>query len=374
MTALCPAWADTCQTMCLGCSLEQLRPDAFRLPKPKNGFPMLPTCRITARVTGTESPRLETLHGGFFKRQVDGTDSARLTILTRILCGPIVCNPRSPASFGAKSCSNNTAELTGFAEALRWIMFFIPRGERVRILYDSKRAARVALGFIHAVRNIALVHNCNELVSRSKCNFRISVDHVFRPAGKARNGCADIAASLGMRGFISESNVLSCWPTRHFHVQRLLKGFLLPFWVAEVLHSIVAGIAVGTSLCLLQLFFLRNFLLHTVRFRGFSMSDSLIWFSSQLAHPFQPNVDVHVVARSEAPKCEGDRRSPSAWECHVQCTRFSLCRQARRGSRHNACGPSSTRRCEPVPGHWLQQLATSHAVESVQLPATATTG
>ena len=93
----------------------------------------------------------------------------------------------------------------------------------MRVLYDSKSAARVALGFTHARRNIALLHNCNELVSRSKCNFRISVHHVFRPAGKARNGCADIAASLGMRGFISESNVLSCWPTRHFHVQRLLR-------------------------------------------------------------------------------------------------------------------------------------------------------
>ena len=127
-------------------------------------------------------------------------------------------------------------------------------------------------------------------------------------------------------------------------------------------------------------FFLRSLLLHTVRLLGFSISDSLIWFSLQLAHPFQPKIDGSgVVARSEAPKCEGDWRvratgvHPSVWKCHVQCSRCSLCRHARRVSRHNACGPSSTRRCEPVPGHWLQQPMTSHAVEFVKLSATTTT-
>ena len=59
---------------------------------------------------------------------------------------PVTCDPGHLAFLGAISRSNNTAELTGFADALRWIDSFIPRGERVRILYDSKHAARVALG------------------------------------------------------------------------------------------------------------------------------------------------------------------------------------------------------------------------------------
>ena len=63
-----------------------------------------------------------------------------------------MCDPRRLAFLGATSCSNKTAELTGFAEALRWINLFIPRGERVRILYDSKHAAGVALGVAHAQR------------------------------------------------------------------------------------------------------------------------------------------------------------------------------------------------------------------------------
>ena len=43
------------KTVCLGFHLEQLRPDAFWLPKPKK-FTMLPTCWITTRMDGIESP------------------------------------------------------------------------------------------------------------------------------------------------------------------------------------------------------------------------------------------------------------------------------------------------------------------------------
>ena len=57
--------------------------------------------------------------------------------------------------------------------------------------------ARVTLGVAHAERNIGLARRCNELQLR----------HVFGHAGNAGNECADGAASLGMRGFISENNV-----------------------------------------------------------------------------------------------------------------------------------------------------------------------
>ena len=41
MTAQCPAWAHTCQSMCLNFSADQLRPTAFRMPKPKKRFSLL---------------------------------------------------------------------------------------------------------------------------------------------------------------------------------------------------------------------------------------------------------------------------------------------------------------------------------------------
>ena len=117
--------------------------------------------------------------------------------LVQILCGPVICDPRHPAFSGA------AVELTGFAEAIRWVNFSSPGGERVRILHDSKHAARVALGVAHARRNIILASICNDSVLRSKDKFYISIHHVF---GHAGNECADIAASFGTRGFISQCN------------------------------------------------------------------------------------------------------------------------------------------------------------------------
>ena len=126
MTALCPAWAHAYQTMCLVSLPEQLTPDAFRLPKPRK-ITMSPTCRITTRLTGIESLvwRLSTECG--FKRNMDGTEMAGWGVaivspekFVGVICGPVVCDPRVLAFLGATSCSNNTAELTGLAEALRW--------------------------------------------------------------------------------------------------------------------------------------------------------------------------------------------------------------------------------------------------------------
>ena len=70
---------------------------------------------------------METLHRRRgFQRQIDGTEMAGWGIaavspdnFVRILCGPVTCDPRHPAFLGATSCSNNTAELTGFAETFR---------------------------------------------------------------------------------------------------------------------------------------------------------------------------------------------------------------------------------------------------------------
>ena len=54
-TALCPAGAHTYQSMCLGYNSDQHRPGNFRLPKPKRKCSMLPSCRVSTRMTGIES-------------------------------------------------------------------------------------------------------------------------------------------------------------------------------------------------------------------------------------------------------------------------------------------------------------------------------
>ena len=77
----------------------------------------------------------------------------------------------------------------------------------LRILFDSQHADRVTLGVAHAKKHIALARTCNEHSLRLKCKFHVSTHHVFGHAGNAGNECADVAASLGLRGFISENTL-----------------------------------------------------------------------------------------------------------------------------------------------------------------------
>ena len=133
MTTLCPAWAHTYQATCLGFDPEQLRPKAFPLPKPKRKFAMLPPRRVTTRMTGIESPWLATFTDGGLKRKIDGIEMTlwgvavvSLEKFVRVMCGPVVCDPRVPAFLGATSCSNNTAELTGLAEVFDGLISSFP--------------------------------------------------------------------------------------------------------------------------------------------------------------------------------------------------------------------------------------------------------
>ena len=110
---------------------------------------------------------------GGFKRQVDGSDSGGWGIaavspddFVRLLSVDV----RHPAFQVPHLWSNNTAELTGLAEVLRWIRFFIPRGERegcVSFIVPSTRLL-LTLGVAHARRNFALARKCNELSLRLK--------------------------------------------------------------------------------------------------------------------------------------------------------------------------------------------------------------
>ena len=114
---------------------------------------MLPTCRTTTKMTGIESPDWRLFTDGGLKRQIDGTEMAgwRIAVVSpenfvRILCGPVLCDPRLPAFQGPRPAATTQPNSLFLSEAFRWAHFSIPRGERVRILFDSKHAARVTLG------------------------------------------------------------------------------------------------------------------------------------------------------------------------------------------------------------------------------------
>ena len=107
-------------------------------------------------------------------------------------------------------------------EALKWTEFFIPHGERARILYDSKDVARVALGVAHARRNIALANKCTTLF----CGPMANPTPLFITFSA-------MLATLGTKvptvlpPWVSEALFLKItfpflWPDRRFLVHRLL--------------------------------------------------------------------------------------------------------------------------------------------------------
>ena len=89
-----PSWAHTYQSMCSNSSADQLRPAAFRLPKPTKRCSMLPSWRTTTRMIGIDSSGWRLFSDGSFQRQPDGSELAGWGIaavsrenVVRILCG-----------------------------------------------------------------------------------------------------------------------------------------------------------------------------------------------------------------------------------------------------------------------------------------------
>ena len=198
---------------------------------------------------------------------------------------------------------------------------------------SSQHATRVALGVAHARRNIALASSCSDLILRAKGKFYISIIHVFGHAGKPGNECADIAASFGMNGFISECNVSSSfglpsnfWCNTPFDVPHCLSR------VAEVFE---------VALCPIQTFFLSSLglVLRTVHFFELlcalcfyavvlfkvslptpplfssAMADAYMWVSAYIPHPVRLNEVVQMFWKEERQGSAGAwraRRRPTS--------------------------------------------------------------
>ena len=139
---------------------------SFRLPKPKSRYPHLPNDRSITRELGNDYHgwAIET-DGG--TRVVDGEILAGWSVISRsprgriiVLFGPVITNEAHPAFSGARTHSNNTAEMTAMIEALS---FLGPRGpvtpdEQSRIYYDSMHAAGICLGTIQARTHVQRSH------------------------------------------------------------------------------------------------------------------------------------------------------------------------------------------------------------------------
>ena len=97
------------------------------------------------------------------------------------------------------------------------------------------------------------------LVSQTREGIQISqsslTHHVYGHAGKTGNECAEAAACLGMRGFVSENNVPIFWLERGLFVQRLLEVRHCLTQVAERSHTLLVYLDWNSGSHMCQLHF-----------------------------------------------------------------------------------------------------------------------
>ena len=108
--------------------------------------------------------------------------------------GFVVCDVDSQEFIGAEVGSNNTAELTGFAMALRWLL--IEGGQQDAIIYtDSQYAGNLATGEWRAKANKALVKSVQNLWLEVGKLRNIEWRHVRAHRGHRWNERADHLAN-----------------------------------------------------------------------------------------------------------------------------------------------------------------------------------
>ena len=117
-------------------------------------------------------------------------------------CGKVVVGNRSDADFmGADKGTNNTAELTAIAKALRYALAD-PSGQPVLIRYDSKYAAAMATGQCRAKANKELVRCVQRTWVRAREHLKGNLwcSHVYGHTDHKWNDRADELARKGKGG------------------------------------------------------------------------------------------------------------------------------------------------------------------------------
>ena len=140
--------------------------------------------------------------------------------------GPVITTEVHLAFSGARTHSNNTAEMTTMIEALS---FLGPRGpvtrdEGSRIFYDSMHAAGICLGTIQARTYAQLALACQQSLIRAQHRLRLTIQHVYGHGGNLENECTDHAAALGTFGLISSHNVATRWIRHNFDASVCFHG------------------------------------------------------------------------------------------------------------------------------------------------------
>ena len=223
---------------------------ACLLPKPGiRTFPMLVPQHMKEAVIFKAKPSTQTgvLAKLMGKPQLDGGVIARSPHgRIYIMFGRVVT--------GARNHSNNTAEMSASVEALSFIG---PHGPVARdacscFFYDSKHAAGVCLGTIHARTHVQVGLSCQRLLLKVQLKLRFTMQHVYSHAENLGNECADHAAALGSFGLVSNHNLATCWAHHSFDsigdvLENYVRACLLLNAGSEVTVSLHAVFRCGLS-------------------------------------------------------------------------------------------------------------------------------
>ena len=104
--------------------------------------------------------------------------------------GSVLTDPKAPGFLGAEVGSNNTAELSAFAQALRWLLMQTS-DEPALIRADSIYAGNLADGSWKPKANRALVARVQALWKEVKEQRELAWDHVRAHRGHRWNERAD---------------------------------------------------------------------------------------------------------------------------------------------------------------------------------------
>ena len=204
----------------------------FRLPKPESRCPYLPNARSITRERGDDY-RWWAIYTDGGTRVVDGETLAGWSVISRsphgridVMFGPVVTTEAHLAFSGARTHSNNTAEITAMIEALSFLGPHGPvtRDEQSCIYYDSMHAAGICLGTIQARTHVQLALACQQSMINAQHRRSLTMQHVYGHCGNLGNECADHAFALGTFGLTSSHNVATRWIHHNFDASVCFDG------------------------------------------------------------------------------------------------------------------------------------------------------
>ena len=211
-TAITPAYAHAYQLICLTGHIPTALHSKFPLPAAIARYLYLPNARATARERGNDFQGWA-IHTDGGTRSADGKTLAGWSAVARshhgrihVMFGPVVTTERPSCVLRCQDrTANNIAEKSAIIEALS---FLGPHGLVARdacscVFYDSKHAAGVCLGTIHARMHVQLGLSWQQLLLNVQRRQRFTMQHVHSHAENLGNECADHAAALGAFGLVS---------------------------------------------------------------------------------------------------------------------------------------------------------------------------